>query len=707
MSDENGINIRRVNGVGLEVTGEFRVLRVSHGNHHLYWQPSYQAALRASGPFSAFFPDPAFEEQGALVVFSRHEGATEILSLTRPIGGREQLPYAEWTRFEHAWTQFKLLALRDDVPEEVRDFIKDFTPPSISQFPEAYRIYKPRWYSRPRLLILWGLEPMGGAAFVKPDPQAALAELRTRAPVRAPLLSSHPWIAALIATAMLAVALLLLWLAQPRPNPGFEVQPSEGEAKVVKNLTTFEPGLGGLSFGHCDYDWAFSDGFPLFSSAESPVVTWKSAGTKKVTLEATNSTLLGFLFKTAVIEKNVEVAVLPQKPSAALVPAPGTTRDIRLEQPDVLIVGVTGKSSLGGADTPDRPTIVVAKESGASGHARDGQAVPMATPTGTDLVVRGESVSGKPGPAQPEPERIDQQSLVAKPTSSTRETGRSGSMTEAPVNPSWAGAANGRNFAGTAANPGNTASAKEFPRLDSSSKQPTPRAADSEDALTGMPAKSPAAKGDGLEMANKPTSVDSNTSDNQGASAAPLAGSKGDKNAVPAGADTPDKRLPPAGNRTPSAPLDGERSMANRSEDRTRLEGEAPVKGAEQPGLPLGPIGTKLRGGVAETRPPQITFEVVRQELDQSDKDNHWIGMRFYAPRGVRIAKVYVDGELVSDRDTFERKLSVGAHVIRVDYQAAAPDGVAAGSVEKSLNLDNLVKPKFELSDKTTSPAQR
>ena len=645
MSSPNGINISRMPGVGLQVTGEFRVLRVSHGNQHIYWQPSYQAALRASGPFSAFFPDPSFEGAGTVVAFSRHEGSDEILSRTRSIGGREQLPFAEWARFEHAWTQFKLLALRDDVPEEVRDFIKDFTPPSISQFPEAFRIYKPHWYSRPRLFILWGLEPMGGVAFVKPDPQAALAELRTRAPARASLASAHPWILALVIFASLACALLLLWLALPRPQPDFELRPTMGEAAKVDNRTTFEPGFGGFMFGHCDYDWTFADGFPLFSTEDSPEVTWRSDGKKRVTLEATNSTLWGCLYKSATLEKEVAVVMRPQK--SAVLPTRGThsVGEVHVDRPDLVIVGGSGlvarsddasskgPAALGVSSLPSVPTPKDAGDIKFSEANTSGQ--PTAPGNGLPPVAL-ENVPAAVGPN-------------SQPISSPHLPGGKSDKPETPVNV--------------------TGSKSEGVMPTSASDTPTTAA--------------------GSPQTKAPTD------------------SSGNKDGKP---DVPVAQAAPSETRKKAGESDAPLPVTSPSKPgEVDLKGEpdavlaVPSKVMEQPGTPLGPIQTKARPGAADKKPPQITFEVVRQELDANSKELHTIGMKFYAPRGVRITRVYVDDLAVSEADFFNRILSVGEHVIQVDYESTSADGPIIGNVRKTLNLGNQVKPEFKISDKTTT----
>lgn len=729
MSSANGISITRLPGVGLQVTGEFRVLRVSHGNQHIYWQPSYQAALRAFGPFSVFFPDPSFEESGTLVVFSRHEGAEEILSLTRPIGGREQLPYAEWARFEHAWTQFKLLALRDDVPEEVRDFIKDFTPPSISQFPEAFRIYKPHWYSRPRLLILWGLEPMGGVAFVKPDPQAALAELRTRAPARASLASAHPWILALVIFASLVCALLLLWLALPRPQPDFELRPTMGEAAKVDNRTTFEPGFGGFMFGHCDYDWTFADGFPLFSSEDSPEVTWRSDGKKRVTLEATNSTLWGCLYKSATLEKEVTVVMRPQK--SAVLPVRGTHSigEVDVDRPDLVIVGggslvarsdAAAPNGTGATVVSSLPSDPSPKDAGVSKlAAANTSGSPAATGKGSSPVAH-EKVTVVVGPnSRPisSPDLTGGQSDKSENLVNVVGSKAEGEMTSSGSNKPYAAGGSPQTKA-TTDSFGNTEGKADVP-VAQAGPDGTRKKAGEPDAP--LPVASPSkpmreARPGEVDLKGDPDgvlAVPSKVMEQPGTpTKAPMvsSGIKDGKPDVPVAQGGSGETRKKVGD--PDAPLpvtSPSRPMREAKQGEVDLKGDpdavlaVPAKVMEQPGTPLGPIQTKARPGAADKKSPQITFEVVRQELDANSKELHTIGMKFYAPRGVRITRVYVDDLAVSEADFFNRVLSIGEHVIQVDYESASADGPMIGNVRKTLNLGNQVKPEFKISDKTTT----
>jgi hypothetical protein len=110
---------------------------------------------------------------GNQVIFTKYIDKVEVLSRTRALRSGERIPRGEWQRFMETWANFKRLADRTDIPEDVRTFIHKFGPPSVERYPAAYRIYRPHWYSRSRLFILWGLEPVGGAEFVSLTPEEA------------------------------------------------------------------------------------------------------------------------------------------------------------------------------------------------------------------------------------------------------------------------------------------------------------------------------------------------------------------------------------------------------------------------------------------------------------------------------------------------------------------------------------------------------
>ncbi len=119
-----------VNPPGL---ANYRALRVEAGDQHLYWQPTYQHLLRVEGAFGEFFPQAEFSDNGNQVIFTKYVNQAEVLSQTRPLRSGEKIPRGEWKRFLETWSNFKRLADRTDIPEDVRSFIQKFSPPSVER----------------------------------------------------------------------------------------------------------------------------------------------------------------------------------------------------------------------------------------------------------------------------------------------------------------------------------------------------------------------------------------------------------------------------------------------------------------------------------------------------------------------------------------------------------------------------------------------
>ncbi len=293
-----------VNPPGME---NFRALRVESGDQHLYWQPTYQHLLRVEGAFGEFFPQADFSEGGNQVIFTKYVDKVEVLSQTRALRAGERIPRGEWQRFMETWENFKRLADRTDIPEDVRTFIHKFGPPSVERYPAAYRIYRPHWYSRSRLFILWGLEPVGGAEFVSLTPEQAISEASARAETDGEEASGNflRWLK-IIFFVLLALGLLLfiLWLCLPRPQPDFAVLAEADKPAKVENLTKLDRDL---EWGVTEYRWTFEGAAPAVSAEKNPFPTWKSSGQHGVTLEATQSTLWGLLYKSETVGKPITV----------------------------------------------------------------------------------------------------------------------------------------------------------------------------------------------------------------------------------------------------------------------------------------------------------------------------------------------------------------------------------------------------------------
>jgi hypothetical protein len=302
----------------------YRALRVESGDQHLYWQPTYQHLLRVEAAFGEFFPQAEFTDGGNQVIFTKYVDKVEVISQTRALRPGEKIPRGEWQRFLETWGNFKRLADRTDIPEDVRNFIMKFGPPSVERYPAAYRIYRPHWYSRSRLFVLWGLEPVGGAEFVSITPEEAISEGTARAETDAEESgnSFFRWLKILlICLLILAAALFLVWCCLPRPVVGFEVQAEAGKPAQVKNLTGLDRSL---DWGTQEFRWSFANGLPDSSEEKTPAPVWLRSGPHEVTLEATRSTLWGLLFKTDSKTKSI---VVLEPPTLALEALPSYPRD--------------------------------------------------------------------------------------------------------------------------------------------------------------------------------------------------------------------------------------------------------------------------------------------------------------------------------------------------------------------------------------------
>jgi hypothetical protein len=412
----------------------FRALRVESGDQHLYWQPTYQHILRVEGAFGEFFPQAEFSDNGNQVIFSKYVDNTEVLSLTRALSPGERIPRAEWQRFLATWTNFKRLAERTDIPEDVRNFICKFGPPSVERYPAAYRIYRPHWYSKTRLFILWGLEPVGGADFVTVSPEEAISEGTARAETDGEETSSNlaRWLKIfLFGLLTIAAMLFLLWCCLPRPVVDFEVIAEADQPATTRNLTGIDRAW---DWGVQDYRWTFAEGQPGTSTEFEPKPVWHLAGAHDVTLEATRSTLWGLLYKTDAKTLTIMVAEKPKPPVIDLPPVvipgainpPGKLRPLvptpaipnsEREVETVPVVPVpNGKMTPGDKPMPDGATAP-----GPGQMSPDGKMIPdrkLMPGEPNPFVPKPDSMGGKePGTAGPNGKMIpgDEKAMGPKP----------------------------------------------------------------------------------------------------------------------------------------------------------------------------------------------------------------------------------------------------------------------------------------------------
>ena len=301
----------------------FRALRVDVGNQHLYWQPTYQHLLRVEGAFGEFFPQAEFSDNGNRVVFTKHIEGVEVLGKTRALRPGERIPRREWLRFLTTWQSFKRLSERTDIPDDFRNFIIQFGPPSVERYPAAYRIYRPHWYSRPRLFILWGLEPVGGADFISLSPDQAISEVGARVESDRDEANGQLllWLKAFGLFVLTCLALLLVtWVCLPRPVVDFELKAQATVPAHPTNLSGFDQDW---VWGQTAYAWTFDRGQPDTSNEKEPQVLWSQPGLRDATLQVTQSTLWGLLYKTEAKSKSILVQDAPKPPPVIVVITPG------------------------------------------------------------------------------------------------------------------------------------------------------------------------------------------------------------------------------------------------------------------------------------------------------------------------------------------------------------------------------------------------
>ena len=380
----------------------FRALRVDVGDQHLYWQPTYQNLLRVEGAFGEFFPQAEFFDNGNRVLFTKHIEGIEVLGKTRALRPGERIPRGEWVRFLSTWQSFKQLADRSGIPDDFRNFIIKFGPPSVERYPEAYRIYRPHWYSRPRLFILWGLEPVGGADFISLSPEQAISEVGARVETDRDETNGRLflWLKAFGLFLLTCFLLLLVvWTCLPRPVVDFELTAQAMQSTQPINKTGFDQDW---VWGQTAYQWTFDQGQPASSNDFQPDVLWAQSGLHDATLQVTQSTLWGFLYKTEAKSKSVLVKEAPKPPPVIVVIPPGDHG-----------FGTVNKPKQDGIHTPgsiDGPglTIVVPDDKNPGGPGRPGNpsdgltVITPGNPSGPKMNSEGKPLTGeselKPGP---------------------------------------------------------------------------------------------------------------------------------------------------------------------------------------------------------------------------------------------------------------------------------------------------------------------
>lgn len=641
----------------------FRALRVESGDQHLYWQPTYQHILRVEGAFGEFFPQAEFSDNGNQVIFTKYVDKVEVLCRTRALRPGERIPRGEWQRFLETWTNFKRLSDRSDIPEDVRNFILKFGPPSVERYPAAYRIYRPHWYSKSRLFILWGLEPVGGADFISVSPEQAISEGTARAETDGEEASGDflRWLKIFLFSVLaLAALLFLFWCFLPRPIVDFEVTAEAEQPATTRNLTRIDQDW---DWGVQAYRWTFAEGEPGTSTEFEPKPVWHLAGAHDVTLEATRSTLWGLLYKTEAKTLTIMVAEKPKPPvviTPPLVPLPGlpplTTPPGEVNPPGkmspAIPVPLVPKSESDVAKGPDamdpnrkmlpgdrnKPgdaMIIVPKSEGEptpvpGQMSPDGKMTPdrkLMPGEPNPLVPKPDSEGGKePGTAGPNGKMTpgDEKTMVPKPDGEAEK----GSILVVPGGKM-------------------TPDGKSMPR----------------EAKPSEP-KSEAEAGNGKVPPGTMTPGEPNSS-------VPKSGNE---------ANPPKQPTERSGQMSPDIPL-----VPDRSQPAPRSPAPAPRSQA----LPV----------------PQVVIDEVTSLPDGKTQD---IDFSLKLPKGVRLERLEVDGAevVVAPGGAFKLRLPVGPHTLHIEYGSSSSN--LRGEVTQDLMVDadqvKVIKPRTHIAPPVKVP---
>jgi hypothetical protein len=135
--------------------GDYDPLRAfSQGG--VYWDKVPQQLIRESS-LAEFLPPVEVEkdDRGKYGRFHREEGHRELLTRSKPLGGKG-IPPNQLRRLKQAIEDFKLKAQDPGAQQQNRELIERFRLPNPSLEPELYRLAG-SWWNR-RLQILWGCE---------------------------------------------------------------------------------------------------------------------------------------------------------------------------------------------------------------------------------------------------------------------------------------------------------------------------------------------------------------------------------------------------------------------------------------------------------------------------------------------------------------------------------------------------------------------
>jgi hypothetical protein len=668
----------------------YRPLRVDVGDQHLYWQSTYQHLLRVEGAFGEFFPQAEFSDGGNQVIFTKYVEGVEVMSRTRALRAGECIPHREWVRFLTTWQSFKRQAERTDIPEDFRSFIRKFSPPSIELYPSAYRIYRPHWYSRPRLFILWGLEPVGGSDF---NPENVVAQIGNRAELQADANRGQfiLWlkIAGIFLLFFLAL-LLVLWFCLPRPIVDFEANPYVNRVSKVQNKTKLDQDW---VWGLTSYDWSFSAGSPSIAKDYEPEVVWTKTGLVDVTLQVTQSTLWGLLYKSESKTSAILVKPVPVIPEAKKGKT-GISGENRNSDnfPDAKLTDEKSKGNKYDDKKEPNPGAGGEKSSGFNPQPVPGEVTPK---SGTDAtnprkddkgaLTPGSSEGvGKTNPTKNNPSGLNSNgNSVGQAHVPMRDAGQkaSGSNADSPVNKmnqEKAGSSRGDSKQGTADAPSSLTAdaAKTTPKADNGSSKSANSPNGGE--AGGNPMRPDSGQSSKPDLGNRPSEMNQNGDSTGGGSPGGLGNSGKGNSPGKASGDSQQSGSP-----MENSPAD------NRSQ--TPVEPRVIKPSADSTARVL--------------NPPQLS---VTKESIVDDGKAQQIEFTVSPSAGTKVERVTIDGDevAVSSSGKFNKLLTAGKHDIRLEYGSVSSEVHESVNIPLTVDADKVIKPKNSLGPAIKAPAK-
>jgi hypothetical protein len=561
------------------------------------------------------------------------------------------------------WANFKRLADRTDVPEDVRNFILKFGPPSVERYPAAYRIYRPRWYSKRRLFILWGLEPVGGAEFVSMTAEEAITEAAARTETESQEASGNllHWLKIALGCLLgFALLLLLLWVCLPRPVVDFQVSAEADKPAKVVNLTSIDRSL---DWGRRDNHWVFNGAKPERSDDFEPAPIWSQAGAHEVTLEVTQSTFWGLLHKTESLSKVIVVTDPPARLTEKGKAGPNQDGEIPgpsdKDGPKFLLPWnpkQKGEMDRPGPREPGQPVP--------PGGSPDGR-VPLDKPLPPD----------RKGDMSPNPPGVPPKTQPANPQD---EGGGPKMIKPYEVSPEPL--------------PGKGQSVPKDDKGGMSSEGRVPLGADSKVPDQKKLLPSGPSRDDNSQPKSGP--------DKQPMMVAPSPAPDGQPSPMPKQA--PEEQAK-GGKMSPGA--DGSTSSSPQSKPNQDDGGKVGTMTA--PGLPAPGVPPGGRPG-ENLRTLPVPSVQIRDITVLAGGDSQDIDFALNLPAGVRVERLSVDGKpvAVSSSLGFRARLGVGPHSVRIEY--GSPNGDLHGEVTQEVVVDRdevrIIKPRTRVAPPVQVP---